>query len=220
MEWLYLRVVTSNEHQRCSSQLAVLSQVASKGTMQGLCVVVPPRHNTLIPAVWLLAGWAANNLWCYHLTIIDLQGCFQKMAADIMSKLFEADLDEVLREIFFNLDSVSIRSSRCGFLRNTIWHFTEAWDKGLKIPQLSQKRGVITFLLLLFHRFAFPQMRLPPMEWIHQATHPSKQVSLPIIEKWPELIIYQSPDLDGRGWWLNSTTNGSIGHRFPHTWRQ
>ena len=33
----------SNEHQRCSSQLAVLSQVASKGTMQGLCVVVPPR---------------------------------------------------------------------------------------------------------------------------------------------------------------------------------
>ena len=46
----------SNEHQRCSSQLAVLSQVASKGTMQGLCVVVPPRHNTLIPAVWLLAG--------------------------------------------------------------------------------------------------------------------------------------------------------------------
>ena len=42
------------------------------------------------------------------------------MAADIMSKLFEADLDEVLREIFFNLDSVSIRSSRCGFLRNTI----------------------------------------------------------------------------------------------------
>ena len=118
-----------------------------------------------------------------HHTIIGLQVCFQKMAADIMSKLFEADLDEVLREIFFNLDSVSIRSSRCGFLRNTIWHFTEAWDKGLKIPQLSQKRGVITFLLLLFHRFAFPQMRLPPMEWIHQATHPSKQVSLLIFVK-------------------------------------
>ena len=153
--------------------------------------------------------------------IIDLQICFQKMAADIMSKLFEADLDEVLREIFFNLDSVSIRSSRCGFLRNTIWHFTEAWDKGLKIPQLSQKRGVITFLLLLFHRFAFPQMRLPPMEWIHQATHPSKQVSLLIfVKNGQNYFFHQFPDLDGGGWRQNSTTNGSIGHRFPHTWRQ
>ena len=39
-------------------------------------------------------------------------------------------------------------------------------------------------------------------------------------EKLPELFFHQSPDLDGRGWRQNSTTNGSIGHRFPHTWRQ
>ena len=37
------------------------------------------------------------------------------MAADIVSKLFEVDLDEVLREIFFSLDSTSLRSSRCKY---------------------------------------------------------------------------------------------------------
>ena len=37
---------------------------------------------------------------------------YRKMAVDILSNLFEADLDEVLREIFFNLDSTSLRNSR------------------------------------------------------------------------------------------------------------
>ena len=41
-----------------------------------------------------------------------------------------------------------------------------------------------------------------------------------ICEKWPELFVHQFPDLDGGGWRQNSTTNGSTGHRFPHTWRQ
>ena len=62
---------------------------------------------------WQICHWELNFNDCDPINFSFF--FFRKMAADIVSKLFEVDLDEVLREIFFSLDSTSLRSSRCKY---------------------------------------------------------------------------------------------------------